>query len=323
MRTEFKLTNTQKKGALALLVILLLIVGIRYRAHLFGEKEAEQVVTTSDSLLLRSPKGEKASVPSLMIELNTADTAQLQQVKGIGKVLSKRIVTYRELIGGFSEVDQLMKLHGMSPENFLRIQEQVYVDTKSEAYRELQKNGKWTLAQQEKKAAYTSSYKKYPSKKKWPKDSTWSNSAKKNYPDYDKKPLEAVNLNRADSLTLDQVRGIGPKTAQRIIEKRKQLGFFHSLDQMRAEVYGINDENFQRMKEQLFVEEDLRAYPHIHVNQLSLEEMKAHRYISKTMARLIVAYREEHGAILDPEGLRSIYGLNPESIDRVLPYLIF
>ena len=52
------------------------------------------------------PKGFKTTTSQkegldLYLELNSVDTLALKQIYGIGSVLSKRIVKYRDLMGGF------------------------------------------------------------------------------------------------------------------------------------------------------------------------------------------------------------------------------
>ena len=42
-------------------------------------------------------------------DLNTSTAADLTQVRGIGEVLSKRIVKYRTRLQGFDELDQLIR----------------------------------------------------------------------------------------------------------------------------------------------------------------------------------------------------------------------
>ena len=46
-------------------------------------------------------------------DLNTSTAADLTQVRGIGEVLSKRIVKYRTHFHGFDELDQLYKVYGL------------------------------------------------------------------------------------------------------------------------------------------------------------------------------------------------------------------
>lgn len=56
-----------------------------------------------------------------IVELNEADTALLKEIKGIGSVLAKRIVSYRGILGGYYSVEQLKEVYGLSPENYERI----------------------------------------------------------------------------------------------------------------------------------------------------------------------------------------------------------
>lgn len=50
------------------------------------------------------------------IDLNKATAVQLQQVSGIGEALSKRVISYREKLGGFSNDNQLYEVYGLNPE---------------------------------------------------------------------------------------------------------------------------------------------------------------------------------------------------------------
>ncbi|MFC7356920.1 ComEA family DNA-binding protein [Jejudonia soesokkakensis] len=50
------------------------------------------------------------------IDLNIATEEELQQVSGIGEALSKRIVSYRDKLGGFSNDVQLQNVYGLRPD---------------------------------------------------------------------------------------------------------------------------------------------------------------------------------------------------------------
>jgi len=49
------------------------------------------------------------------IDLNSASQAELMAIKGIGPVLSERIIAYRKAHGGFSSVDELIHIKGIGP----------------------------------------------------------------------------------------------------------------------------------------------------------------------------------------------------------------
>ena len=54
------------------------------------------------------------SAPILKFDLNSVSAEQLQQVKGIGEVLSKRILRYRSSIGGYRSLIQLKDIYGLT-----------------------------------------------------------------------------------------------------------------------------------------------------------------------------------------------------------------
>jgi len=57
----------------------------------------------------------------IIVDLNSADTTLLMQVKGIGRGYAKGIVRFRQHTGGFVSVDQLGEIYGMKPESMERI----------------------------------------------------------------------------------------------------------------------------------------------------------------------------------------------------------
>jgi DNA uptake protein ComE-like DNA-binding protein len=65
-----------------------------------------------------------------IIELNSADTTQLQQVKGIGAGFARRIVSYRKRLGGFVKTDQLREVWGITPELYNAIASHFSINSK-------------------------------------------------------------------------------------------------------------------------------------------------------------------------------------------------
>jgi len=80
-----------------------------------------------ESVQKAEPKG-KIALKTSTIEINSADSIQLKQLPGIGSVLSKRIVKYRDLLGGFYSVSQLKEVYGLSEETISLIEGKVTVD---------------------------------------------------------------------------------------------------------------------------------------------------------------------------------------------------
>lgn len=63
------------------------------------------------------------------INLNTADSAELRSVIGIGEKTVVAILDYRERLGGFVRVEQLAEIHGITESNYEKIVKQIYCDS--------------------------------------------------------------------------------------------------------------------------------------------------------------------------------------------------
>ncbi|SMD06128.1 ComEA family DNA-binding protein [Pedobacter africanus] len=74
------------------------------------------------------PKTNYVKAEMELIELNGADTTELEKIKGIGRVFANRIVKYRERIGGFCKKEQLMEVFGLDSVKYQEIKGQVAVD---------------------------------------------------------------------------------------------------------------------------------------------------------------------------------------------------
>jgi len=67
-----------------------------------------------------------------------------------------------------------------------------------------------------------------------------------------KPPAAPINLNTATSDELQQVPGIGPVTAEKILQMRKAYGPFKSVDDLRA-IKGIGPKRLEKMRKYLTV----------------------------------------------------------------------
>ncbi|HOO42444.1 MAG TPA: helix-hairpin-helix domain-containing protein [Bacteroidales bacterium] len=65
----------------------------------------------------------------MKIELNTADSAELVKLFGIGPYYATRILEYREKLGGFAVPEQLLEVYGMDEERLEGFYEDVFADT--------------------------------------------------------------------------------------------------------------------------------------------------------------------------------------------------
>jgi competence ComEA-like helix-hairpin-helix protein len=67
-----------------------------------------------------------------------------------------------------------------------------------------------------------------------------------------KPPLKPVNINTATSEELQQVPGIGPATAEKILLMRKSYGAFRSVDDLLA-IKGLGKKRLEKMRKYLTV----------------------------------------------------------------------
>jgi competence protein ComEA len=74
-----------------------------------------------------SSTGSTTSGAPTLINVNTADATQLEELPGIGEVLAAAIVTYREDNGPFASVDQLDEVSGIGPATLENIRDLVTV----------------------------------------------------------------------------------------------------------------------------------------------------------------------------------------------------
>ncbi len=62
------------------------------------------------------------------IDINAADTSDFRKLRGIGPVLSRRMVAYRQKLGGFYSVDQLAEVYGLPDSTLARMVPQLECD---------------------------------------------------------------------------------------------------------------------------------------------------------------------------------------------------
>src|SRR5277367_1609118 len=75
-----------------------------------------------------------------------------------------------------------------------------------------------------------------------------------------KPPASPINLNTATSEQLRQVPGIGPSTAEKILQMRKSYGAFKSVNDLLA-VRGIGPKRLEKMRKYLVVGKAPAAKP--------------------------------------------------------------
>lgn len=85
---------------------------LRGRKRRWDKRSLDKDTFNSTTGTLRSPNAAVAEEVKAM-EINGANAEDWQKFRGIGPVLSKRILGFKNLLGGFIEVDQLHHVYGL------------------------------------------------------------------------------------------------------------------------------------------------------------------------------------------------------------------
>ncbi|MFI6794821.1 helix-hairpin-helix domain-containing protein [Streptosporangium canum] len=87
--------------------------------------DGEQIIVGAAGPAAAAPP--TADPAPIVLDLNTATPEQLEQLPGVGEVLARRIVEYRDGHGGFRTVEQLREVSGIGDRKYAEIREKVHV----------------------------------------------------------------------------------------------------------------------------------------------------------------------------------------------------
>lgn len=155
-----------------------------------------------------------------------------------------------------------------------------------------------------------------------PYPNNWQGSSKdhqiKSFQNTTKQKQILIELNSADSSSLIPLPGIGPALASRIVKYRNKLGGFYSVEQIK-ETYGITDSVFSLIATMITIKDS--SWQQIHINTITLDELKMHPYFKWQLANTIVNYRKAHGPFTSIDELNKIALINEETLKKFLPYI--
>lgn len=131
---------SERKSQILVVLLTLLCAGLCAGYLLWSERNAGtvtraegEVYTVSVRPVQEEPEGEEITLPEeetveFPIHINTADSAALQALPGIGEKRAEAILEYREANGPFSSVDDLTQVSGIGEGILGQIRELVTVD---------------------------------------------------------------------------------------------------------------------------------------------------------------------------------------------------
>lgn len=125
--------------------------------------------------------------------------------------------------------------------------------------------------------------------------------------------IPAIDINTADSAAFDNLPGIGPYYAAKMVEYREELGGYSYPEQL-MEIRNFDQERFDGLKDLI----TLGPHPAFGLWTLDEDELASHPYLDKHAAHAIVLFREnspteectvealERAGILDGEAARKL-----------------
>lgn len=129
--------------------------------------------------------------------------------------------------------------------------------------------------------------------------------------------FELLEINTADSISLEKLHGIGPVLASRIIKYRKLLGGFYKKEQLK-EVFGMQQETYNKIETKIDI--DVSKIENIDLDIVNYGTLVKHPYIGKKRAQLIIKLREIESSI-NKNSLLENNIFTPEALTLLEPYL--
>ena len=155
--------------------------------------------------------------PGERLDPNMANEEELDRLPGIGPAAARAIVESRIAEGRFGDLGALTRVRGIGPATIERLAPHLTLEAGGGGRRA--------------RAAVS------------PTSRTARNSASS----ANQQVAHAIDLNRATSEELEQVRGIGPALAARIIARRDEVGGFGRVEDL-IEVRGIGPATLESMR---------------------------------------------------------------------------
>ncbi|MDO7848328.1 helix-hairpin-helix domain-containing protein [Hymenobacter sp. M29] len=326
IRRSFGYSRGEARGLAGLLVIMLLTIlaPILLRPELptylpaADQKGVDELATqlkehrtVEQGFALRFPKREyrkyerrSPRYPAVpQVRLSPFDpnalTAEDWEARGVPHFVAARMVKYGQAAGGFKAKVQMKKMYGLEDSVYQRLAP--FMQLPDEAPK-----------------------RDYAAKRpgpdgKFPPFASGDATPSK----FPRKPrnLQPFDLNTADTTQLMQIRGIGAGRAKWVVKYRNQLGGYVREDQL-DEVFVLRDAPDLRdsLKKYTFVASGF-APKTVNVNTASFDELYLQPYIGKPRARLIVAYRQQHGPFKSVEDLKQMPTLKPADWEKMRPYV--
>ena len=132
------------------------------------------------------------------------------------------------------------------------------------------------------------------------------------------KDVFIIELNAADTFSLQRLRGIGPAFARKIVSYRERLGGYIDRSQL-LEIWGMDTSRYNSIKEHLTVNPD-SVHP-VNLNTVTFKKLLAHPYFPFEITKAIMIYRKDHKKFENIEELRNISIISDSVYRKIRAYV--
>ncbi len=140
-----------------------------------------------------------------------------------------------------------------------------------------------------------------------------------------------IDINTANSMELQLLKGIGSTKAEAIVKYRETSGIFSKKEDI-MNVPGIGPATFEKIKDRLQITEDYSEVGNqqdsifnenvIDINRASQSQLESLPGIGSVKARSIVEYRELNGEFQDISDLIMVNGIGEKTLETIKPMII-
>lgn len=128
-----------------------------------------------------------------------------------------------------------------------------------------------------------------------------------------------IDINTADTMMLQTLKGIGSGFARKIVKYREKLGGFTKKEQL-LEVWGMDNERYKNIENCITV--GTTYITKINLNNTSVSILNKHPYIDMTVAKALIAYRNTHGKYKSVSEIKNCALMHDDLYNKIAPYLI-
>ncbi|MCI5681837.1 MAG: helix-hairpin-helix domain-containing protein [Bacteroidales bacterium] len=286
------------KQIIGAVVLLLLVAAVEVFIHLVPQRPASQydadsLLQLSDSLSAKATRYTYDTVRVCLrpFDPNTADSTLLLQL-GLKRWQVRNLLKYREKGGVYRRNTDLKKLYGMTDSVYLALEPFIRIDTTRFARL----------------------------------DTTKRDSVLFQYRSLKRDTV--IELNSADTLTLQCIPGIGIGIAKQIIRYRTQLGGYYSPEQIR-EIDALQhyDQDtllrfcFDSVMPHLYACAD--SIKRISVNHSSIRVLQRHPYMRFEQAKALYTLRRNRFHLDAISDLQPLSEFTEQDLQRLQWYLSF